>query len=60
MAGAAAHLDVCDACRAAAEPLIALTARLAALPRAADTAADLWPSLHARLLADGAPARRCR
>ncbi|HEX6368325.1 MAG TPA: zf-HC2 domain-containing protein [Longimicrobium sp.] len=56
MAGAAAHLDACAACRAAAEPLIALTARLAALPRAADTAGDLWPALQARLAADERPA----
>lgn len=49
MAEAAAHLDACDACRAAAAPLMALTARLAALPRAGDTAADLWPALHTRL-----------
>jgi anti-sigma factor RsiW len=52
MAGAAAHLDVCDACRATAEPLIALTAGLAALPCAAETADDLWPALQARLLAE--------
>lgn len=57
MAGAAAHLEVCAQCRAAAEPLIALTARLAALPRAADTAGDLWPALHARLAGDERPAQ---
>lgn len=56
MEGAAAHLEVCARCRAAAEPLIALTARLAALPRAADTEADLWPALHARLTAEERPA----
>jgi anti-sigma factor RsiW len=57
MAGAAAHLDVCAACRAAAEPLIALTTRLAALPGAAETPGDLWPALHARLAADERPAQ---
>lgn len=57
MARAAAHLDVCDHCRAAAEPLIALTARLAALPRAGDPADDLWPALQARLMAAGRPAQ---
>lgn len=56
MAQAAAHLEVCDACRAAAEPLVALTARLAALPRAADTDGDLWPALRARLAAEAHPA----
>lgn len=56
MAQAAAHLDVCPACRTAAEPLIALTARLAALPRAADTERDLWHALQARLAAEERPA----
>ena len=46
---AAAHLDACADCRARAEPLIALTARLAALPSAAHPAADGWGALHARL-----------
>jgi anti-sigma factor RsiW len=53
---AAAHLDGCADCRARAEPLIALTARLAALPRAADSAADGWDALHARLRAEAASA----
>jgi anti-sigma factor RsiW len=57
MAQAAAHLDACADCRAAAEPLIALTARLATLPRAGDPAGDLWPALHARLAAEGRPAQ---
>jgi anti-sigma factor RsiW len=57
MSDAAAHLDACDACRAAAGPLIALTARLAALPCRADTARDLWPALHARLAAEECPAQ---
>jgi anti-sigma factor RsiW len=57
MAGAAAHLDVCDACRAAAEPLVALTARLASLPLDGDTAHDLWPALRARLAAEERPAQ---
>jgi len=52
MEEAAAHLDACAACRATAEPLIALTARLATLPRAGDPAGDLWPALHARLAAE--------
>jgi anti-sigma factor RsiW len=56
MEGVAAHLEVCAHCRAAAEPLIALTTRLAALPRAAETAADLWPALRARLEAEEHPA----
>lgn len=53
----AAHLEVCPHCRAAAEPLIALTARLAALPRAGDTDGDLWPALQARLAAEARPAQ---
>ena len=57
MAGAALHLEACAACRAAAEPLIALTARLAALPCAAETADDLWPALQARLAAEERPAQ---
>ena len=57
MAQAAAHLDVCARCRESAEPLIALTARLGALPRAADTAGDLWPALQARLTAEARPAQ---
>lgn len=46
----AAHLEGCADCRARAEPLMALTARLAALPRAATPAADGWCALHARLV----------
>lgn len=57
MAQAAAHLDVCPVCRRAAEPLIALTARLSALPCAADTDGDLWPALQARLAAEQRPAQ---
>lgn len=57
MAAAAAHLEGCAPCRAAAEPLIALTARLAALPRAGDPAGDLWPALQARLAAEARPAQ---
>ena len=45
----ALHLEGCAECRARAEPLLALTARLAVLPRAADPAVDGWPALHARL-----------
>jgi anti-sigma factor RsiW len=52
---AAAHLDGCATCRARAEALLALTTRLAALPRTAEPAADGWCALHARLLAE-APA----
>lgn len=55
MEEAAAHLDACADCRAAAQPLIALTARLAALPRHADPAGDLWPALQARLAAEMRP-----
>jgi len=54
MEAAAAHLDACADCRARAEPLIALTARLAALPRRAEPAADGWGALHARLRAEEA------
>lgn len=57
MEQAAAHLDVCARCRTLAEPLIALTARLAALPRAGDTDRDLWPALQARLAAEARPAQ---
>ncbi len=57
MEEAAAHLDACADCRAAAEPLIALTARLCALPRAGDPADDLWPALQARLAAEVRPAQ---
>jgi anti-sigma factor RsiW len=46
---AAAHLEGCADCRERLEPLLALTARLAALPRAASTEADGWCALHARL-----------
>jgi anti-sigma factor RsiW len=56
MMEAAAHLDACARCRAAAGLLMALTARLAALPRAADTAGDLWPAVQARLAAEERPA----
>lgn len=52
MADAAAHLDACASCRAAAEPLVALTARLAALSRRGEPAADGWPALRARLEAE--------
>jgi anti-sigma factor RsiW len=45
----AAHLEACAPCRAAARPLLALTARLAALPAMAEPAADLWPALHSRI-----------
>lgn len=54
MARAAAHLESCAACRALAEPLMALTARLSALPRLATPAADGWSALHARLVAEEA------
>jgi anti-sigma factor RsiW len=50
----AAHLEDCADCRARAEPLIALTARLAALPRTATPAADGWCALHARLVMEEA------
>lgn len=49
MNAVARHLEACEECRARAEPLLALTARLALLPRAADPAEDGWPALHARL-----------
>lgn len=52
----AAHLDGCADCRARAEPLLALTARLAALPRLATPAADGWCALHARLVLQEAAA----
>ncbi|HEX6037599.1 anti-sigma factor family protein [Longimicrobium sp.] len=52
MARVAAHLDDCAACRALAEPLVVLTARLAALPRLATPASDGWAALHARLVAE--------
>lgn len=54
MARVAAHLAACAACRALAEPLVALTARLAALPRVAEPAADGWCALHACLVAEEA------
>lgn len=54
MARVAAHLDDCAACRALAEPLVALTARLAALPRLAAPPADGWAALRARLAAEAA------
>lgn len=54
MEEAAAHLDACADCRARAEPLIALTARLAALPRLAQPAGDGWQALQARLRAEEA------
>lgn len=52
----AAHLDGCADCRARAEPLLALTARLAALPRLAAPAGDGWCALHARLVREEAAA----
>jgi len=54
MEAATAHLEACAPCRARLEPLLSLTARLAALPRAAAPAADGWCALHARLRADEA------
>jgi anti-sigma factor RsiW len=54
MASVAAHLEICAQCTAQVEPLLALTARLSALPRVATPAADGWPALRARLLADEA------
>lgn len=54
MESVAAHLEVCAQCTAQAEPLLALTARLSALPRAASPAADGWPALRARLQAEEA------
>jgi anti-sigma factor RsiW len=51
---AAEHLETCAECSARLAPLLALTARLAALPRAATPAADGWCALHARLLAEEA------
>ncbi|HEU0299691.1 MAG TPA: zf-HC2 domain-containing protein [Longimicrobium sp.] len=53
----AAHLEACAPCRAAARPLLALTARLAALPAAAEPAADPWPALHGRIAAEPGEAR---
>lgn len=59
----ALHLDGCADCRARAEPLLALTARLAALPREAAPSADGangagrtdgWCALHARLVLEEA------
>lgn len=49
-----AHLQDCADCRARAEPLLALTARLAALPRVATPAQDGWCALHARLVREEA------
>lgn len=54
MEAVALHLESCAECRARAEPLLALTARLAALPRAATPATDGWCALHARLVAEEA------
>lgn len=56
MEAAALHLDGCAECRARAEPLLALTARLAALPREAAPVADGWCALHARLVLEEAGA----
>lgn len=56
MEAVALHLDGCADCRARAEPLLALTARLAALPREAAPLADGWCALHARLVLDEAGA----
>lgn len=50
------HLDACAQCRAEAEPLLALTARLAALPLVAQPPRDGWAQLHARLVAEEAAA----
>ena len=52
MDAVSAHLEDCADCRARAEPLLALTARLSALPRVANPAADGWCALHARLVAE--------
>jgi anti-sigma factor RsiW len=54
MDAVALHLDHCADCRARAEPLLALTARLSALPRLATPAADGWCALHARLVREEA------
>ena len=54
MEAVALHLEDCADCRARAEPLLALTARLAALPRLATPAADGWAALQARLRAEDA------
>mgnify|MGYP001171178869 CR=1 FL=1 len=43
------HVRACDACRAEVEALRALTARLAALPRAIAPETDLLPGIHARI-----------
>jgi anti-sigma factor RsiW len=50
MEAVALHLDGCAECRARAEPLLALTARLTTLPGQAEPAADGWCALHARLV----------
>lgn len=50
MEAVALHLDGCAECRVRAEPLLALTTRLATLPRQADPAADGWCALHTRLV----------
>lgn len=52
MDAVARHLERCGECRHRAEPLLALTARLWALPREAAPAADGWCALHARLVAE--------
>jgi anti-sigma factor RsiW len=54
MEAVALHLEGCADCRARAEPILALTARLAALPRMAEPAADGWCALHARLVLEEA------
>ena len=54
MDAVALHLEGCADCRARAEPILALTARLAALPRLATPAADGWCALHARLVREEA------
>ncbi len=56
MEAVALHLDGCADCRARAEPLLALTARLAALPGEAAPLADGWCALHARLVLEEAGA----
>jgi anti-sigma factor RsiW len=56
MDAVASHLEGCAECRARAEPLVALTVRLAALPRLAAPAADGWCALHARLVLEEAAA----
>jgi anti-sigma factor RsiW len=45
-----AHVGACDDCRAEVRRLLALRARIAALPRAVEPSRDLWTDVRARLV----------